>query len=114
MSRNMTGGVSRREFLLSAGKTLLVAAFARTFFLHRSRESEIWCVGPLSNLNPGSRFDLNGTLPSGLKRGGVFAVDPDGAPLAQGMRLEADGTIVLGANVRHQSAGVVFTYDEPV
>lgn len=58
-------------------------------------------------------FDLAATLPTDVARGGVFSVDPAGAPLPAGMTMTANGLLFAGAANVGTSAGVVFRYTEP-
>ncbi len=58
-------------------------------------------------------FDLNTTLPSGIKRGGMFGIDPSGPRLPAGMSLTAAGILAVGSAAIGTVAGVIFTYDVP-
>jgi hypothetical protein len=61
----------------------------------------------------GATFDLAGTLPSGVTRGGSFGVSPSGSALPGGMVLSAAGILSVGNAVVGQTSGVIFTYAEP-
>jgi hypothetical protein len=58
-------------------------------------------------------FDLSVTLPTGVKRGGTFAVSAQGAPLPAGMVLTTTGLLSVGSAKAGRVDGVVFTYAEP-
>ena len=62
-------------------------------------------------LSVGQSIDLNNTLPANVRRGGVFSVDPSGAPLPDGLDLSAAG--VLSASRIVFASGIVFRYVEP-
>lgn len=70
----------------------------------------VWTVPGIS-LNPGQTFDLAGTLPPNIKRGGAFSVSPTGRPLPSGTTLSPAGVLTAGA--AGIAAGVVFGYTEP-
>jgi hypothetical protein len=61
----------------------------------------------------GATFDLAATLPSGIRRGGVFGVSSAGAFLPAGMTLTAAGILSVGSATVGSVVGVVFTYAEP-
>ena len=58
-------------------------------------------------------FDLNSTLPAGVRKGGTFAVSPSGTPLPAGMALMPTGLLSVGNAVAGRADGVIFTYAEP-
>lgn len=58
-------------------------------------------------------FDLSTTLPPGVKRGGKFGIDTNGASLPLGMTLDPNGTLAVGTAAGGAVSGVLFTYDEP-
>lgn len=58
-------------------------------------------------------FDLASTLPAGILRGGVFSIDPAGAPLPAGMSLTSRGLLYAGTARVGTTTGVVFRYSEP-
>lgn len=65
-------------------------------------------------LSPGGTFDLAATLPSGVARGGAFSIDPSGAPLPSGIRLDRTGLLSADrASIGVSAAGVVFRYSPP-
>jgi hypothetical protein len=70
-------------------------------------------VLPVFLAGTSSSFDLAGTLPSGVARGGVFGVSSSGAPLPAGMTLSPSGVISVGNAGAGQVTGVIFTYTEP-
>lgn len=73
-----------------------------------------WVVTvPTLLVGGGASFDLAQTLPPDVVRGGVFGIDPSGAPLPSGMLLNANGTLSVGSASVGTVAGVLFTYDEP-
>lgn len=61
----------------------------------------------------GTKFDLATTLPSGVARGGTFAVDPQGAKLPPGMHLAPSGILSVGSAKHGRAVGVIFQYEEP-
>ena len=74
-----------------------------------------WSVSPTPYFltGTGSTFDLNTTLPTGVRKGGIFAVDPKGAPLPAGMVLSPLGLLSVGNAAAGRADGVIFTYAEP-
>jgi hypothetical protein len=59
-------------------------------------------------------FDLNQTLPTGIRAGGTFRVDPSGSPLPLGVTLSSNGQLAAtSAAVAVIANGVVFSYTEP-
>jgi hypothetical protein len=76
---------------------------------------QAWNVNPWTYFvaSAGTTFDLSPTLPSGVKRGGSFGVDPRGTPLPSGMTLTPAGQLSVGSAGVSQTAGVLFTYAEP-
>jgi len=59
-------------------------------------------------------YDLNPTLPSGVRGGGRFAVDPRGTPLPPGVALSVEGVLSVTAQAAPGEVnGVVFVYEEP-
>jgi hypothetical protein len=58
-------------------------------------------------------FDLNTTLPLGIKRGGTYGIDPSGPRLPIGMSLTSAGILAFGTAAIGTVIGVVFTYDAP-
>lgn len=58
-------------------------------------------------------FDLASTLPPSVVRGGVFSIDPIGAPLPAGMELTRAGLLSAGTAAPSSMDGVVFAYEEP-
>lgn len=76
--------------------------------------AEAWNpVLPVFLAGTSSTFDLAGTLPGGVIRGGVFGVSSSGAALPTGMALSPSGVLSVGSAVAGQVTGVVFTYTEP-
>lgn len=71
-----------------------------------------WDVVPSRSLSlaPGATFDLSATLPAGVNRGGVFEVDPSGAPLPSGVTLAPGGQLFVSGTATGGTAGVVFRY----
>lgn len=61
----------------------------------------------------GSSLDLASTLPTGVKRGGVFGIAASGAKLPAGMTLAPAGILSVGTATVGGVAGVIFTYAEP-
>jgi hypothetical protein len=61
----------------------------------------------------GATFDLATTLPSGVARGGMFAVDKGGAALPSGVSLSPAGILSVNTAMQTQISGVVFAYTEP-
>ena len=61
----------------------------------------------------GATFDLTTTLPTSVKRGGVFGIDSSGQRLPAGMSLSARGLLAVGTAAIGSVAGVIFTYDAP-
>ena len=60
------------------------------------------------------RIELASTLPPGVRGGGVFGVDPSGAPLPAGVTLSAEGALVVDAAAASgTTVGIVFNYTEP-
>jgi hypothetical protein len=74
-----------------------------------------WDVSPTGSLtlSPGATFNLASTLPSDVPAGGVFDVDPAGAPLPSGITLLPSGLLNVAASARGSAAGVVFRYTPP-
>lgn len=74
-----------------------------------------WSVSPSPYFlsGTGMTFDLTSTLPNGVKRGGIFGVSAQGAPLPNGMALSATGLLSVGSASAGRVDGVVFTYAEP-
>lgn len=74
-----------------------------------------WSVSPTPYFltGTGSTFDLSSTLPTGVRKGGLFAVDPKGAQLPAGMVLSASGLLSVGNAAAGRADGVIFTYAEP-
>lgn len=62
---------------------------------------------------PGESFDLAATLPGKVARGGVFDVDPRGAPLPAGITLDRTGVLSVSSSATGGTAGVVFRYTPP-
>ena len=61
----------------------------------------------------GGSFDLAGTLPPNVPRGGRFGLDSRGAPLPTGMSLSETGILSVGAAASGNVSGVLFTYEVP-
>ena len=80
---------------------------------HR-RCAQDWSVSPTPYFftGTGSTFDLNTTLPAGVRKGGTFAVVASGAPLPAGMAL-SHGLLSVGNAEAGRADGVIFTYAEP-
>lgn len=68
------------------------------------------------NINAGEAFRCNlaTTLPPGVRGGGTFAVDPNGAQLPAGVTLTESGDLLVPAETAQgQTTGIVFSYTEP-
>jgi len=76
---------------------------------------QAWNVNPWTYFvaSADTAFDLGPTLPSGLKRGGSFGIDPRGTALPAGMTLTPSGMLSVGTAQISQTSGVLFTYSEP-
>jgi hypothetical protein len=61
----------------------------------------------------GGSFDLAGTLPPNVARGGRFGLDSRGAPLPTGMSLSEAGILSVGSAATGKVSGVLFTYEVP-
>jgi hypothetical protein len=74
-----------------------------------------WDVAPAGALRlaPGATFNLAATLPTDVPHGGVFDIDPSGAPLPSGITLQPSGLLTVGSSARGSAAGVVFRYTPP-
>jgi hypothetical protein len=74
-----------------------------------------WDVVPSRSLTlpPGATFNLATTLPADVKSGGVFEVDPSGAPLPAGFSLTPGGLLFVSSSATGGTAGVVFRYTPP-
>lgn len=74
-----------------------------------------WDVAPnhALTLPPGATFDLAATLPKTVSGGGVFEVDPSGAPLPSGITLLPTGLLSISSSATGGTAGVVFRYTPP-
>jgi len=57
-----------------------------------------------------STFDLASTLPPGIARGGVFAVDASGPTLPAGVSLSSDGILSAASQSPASVSGVIFSY----
>lgn len=68
---------------------------------------------PVFTAGSNQTFDLASTLPTGVRRGGSFGVDPNGAPLPTGMTLSSSGVLSVGSASTGSTTGVVFWYAEP-
>jgi hypothetical protein len=77
--------------------------------------AEKWDVVPSRSLTlpPGASFNLAATLPSNVRTGGVFQVDPSGAALPAGFTLTPSGLLYVGSSATGGTAGVVFRYTPP-
>jgi len=75
----------------------------------------VWEVAPNRSLAlpPGATFDLAATLPKTVTSGGVFGVDPSGAPLPAGITLQPSGLLAISSAATGTTAGVVFRYTPP-
>jgi hypothetical protein len=77
----------------------------------------VWDVEPEPVLfvnNVAIVYDLVPTLPQQIRRGGQFAVSPNGSPLPAGIVLTPEGILVVTlAAAPGSTAGVVFSYTEP-
>ncbi len=75
-----------------------------------------WCapawVVPELSLAPGQVLELALTLPGSVSRGGVFSVDPAGAPLPEGLTLSPSGRLAAEGQAPSTTRGVVFVYSE--
>jgi hypothetical protein len=61
-----------------------------------------------------SSLDLRASLPAGSPLGGLFSVDPSGAPLPPGVQLASNGMLTLTDSAPAGSTvGVVFAYTTP-
>jgi hypothetical protein len=80
-------------------------------------QSGAWTVRPLPALVagvPAITFNLEPTLPAGVRRGGRFSVSPLGPQLPRGVVLSPSGVLsVTGDATAGVTVGVVFDYDEP-
>jgi hypothetical protein len=73
-----------------------------------------WSPGPIVLLaGSADSIDLSLTLPSHIRRGGVFALDQRSEPLPTGMTLASNGMLSVGTAVAGVSLSIVFAYDEP-
>ncbi|MGE0762657.1 MAG: hypothetical protein AB7N80_05215 [Bdellovibrionales bacterium] len=77
------------------------------------REQSEWNLSALETLKPGDRVDLNATLPSGLKKGGTFSLDPSSTPLPTELRLSPKGILEVVGQTSWSVTGLVFSYQEP-
>ena len=64
-------------------------------------------------LTAGTTFDLSATLPAGVANGGVFDVDPSGAPLPVGITLSPRGMLTVSLSASGTANGVIFRYTPP-
>lgn len=75
-----------------------------------------WSLSPMPVFieGAGGKYNLAATLPPGTPKGGVFSVDPTGAPLPPGMILSDDGILSVNSAQAGLTSGVRFnyTYDE--
>lgn len=77
-------------------------------------QQETWTpYVPALIVGSGATFDLSGTLPTNVKRGGTFSLDTSGARLPAGMSLSPSGILAVGAAAIGSVTGVIFTYDAP-
>jgi hypothetical protein len=74
-----------------------------------------WDVAPVLVAGaPQVVFDLNATLPAGVRNGGQFSVSPSGTPLPGGVVLSSTGVLsVTSAATPGVTQGIVFVYAEP-
>lgn len=74
-----------------------------------------WVIAPYPSFTVGSNqsFDLAATLPTGIRRGGLFSIDPASAGLPQGMVLTSAGVLSVGTATIGTVVGVIFSYVEP-
>lgn len=68
---------------------------------------------PIFTAETNSSYDLSNTLPTSVKKGGTFSVDPNGAPLPIGMVLSSSGILYVGTATAGEVSDVIFNYDEP-
>ena len=80
-----------------------------------SPKPAVWEVAPNHSLAlpPGATFDLAATLPRTVSGGGVFEVDPSGAPLPAGITLLPTGLLAISSAATGSTVGVVFRYTPP-
>jgi hypothetical protein len=74
-----------------------------------------WSVPPTIGLVADGQysFDLSITLPSGVKLGGTFSVDPSGAALPTGVTLSSKGILSASSGAALDAvSGIVFAYSE--
>ena len=117
----MSARIDRRRFVLALGAGWILAPGCESSGAPDAPARDVpgadaevaWSPGTIE-LVIGERtsVDLAATLPSGVVRGGVFSVAPDGTALPAGMSLEASGTLLLGTATVGITDGVVFVYDE--
>lgn len=75
----------------------------------------VWNVPTITLIQGGvATFDLNGTLPEGVTRGGTFAVDTTGSLLPPGMTLSQSGVLSVGSASAGDTSGIIFTYEPPL
>lgn len=74
-----------------------------------------WDVAPSGalSLSRGATFNLATTLPSNVRSGGIFQVDPSGAQLPAGFTLSPSGLLHVSSSATGGTAGVVFRYTPP-
>lgn len=77
--------------------------------------STTWDVVPNRALAiaAGGTFNLAATLPENAATGGIFEVDPSGAPLPDGITLSPTGLLSVSSSATGGTAGVVFRYTPP-
>lgn len=77
--------------------------------------SNVWNINPWLMFPAGTNFllDLSITLPSGVTRGGLFAIEATGASLPSGMTLSSAGLLAVGGAAVVNVSGVIFNYTPP-
>jgi chitodextrinase len=99
----------------AAGNVSARSALATATTATVSTAPAAWNIDPAPVLVAGSAstYDLAPTLPQGVVRGGVFSIDPSGAPLPSGVTLTSAGVLSATATASGSFSGVVFSYREP-
>jgi hypothetical protein len=112
--RDLPGAGGRRRVVLLLGAACL-AAGGRRLGAQAPPAPSPWQVAEASALvlRPGDAIDLAASLPPTVRPGGVFEVDPAGAPLPDGVALAANGILTVGPIGCCTAGGVVFLYTPP-
>lgn len=104
--------LNRRSFVVLGSGVLGLLSLGLTDVLE-SKNTE-WDLSALQNLKAGDTFDLNSTLPSGVKKGGTFTLDPRSAQLPQTISLNEKGMIVVDSQMSGAVPHLIFNYHEPI